>query len=136
MNRKLVCSIGLFLLSVTAIFALENQVQVANDPTLGSQPLCKNCIKDSSNRLTKLKAWMSSKEENQGRNFSGPRTQGVRPTPLYKYFQQPCSEKLGTSSSNGNQNWSPTSWRNFTSTGNRMFDTPTQYGVGSGQSTR
>lgn len=136
MNRKLVFSLGVFLLSISGAFALENQVQVANDLNLGIQPSCKNCNKDSTSCLTKLRAWMSSKEENQGRNHGGPRTQGVRPTPLYKYFQQPCSEKPGTTSSNGNQNWSPTAWRNFTSTGHRMFDTPTQFGVGSGQSSR
>jgi len=133
MNRNLLNSLGVFFLAMGSTFGAESQVVQSPNTSSEMQTGCNHCKKESGSCLTKIKAWMGSKEENQGRNYSGPRTQGVRPTPLYLYFQPPCTEKTGTGSCNNNLNWSPTGWRDFTSTGHRMFDTPTQFGVGSGQ---
>lgn len=133
MNRNLLTSFGVFFLAMGHTFGAENQVIQSPITSSDTQAGCNNCKKESRYCLTKIKAWMGSKEENQGRNYSGPRTQGVRPTPLYLYFQPPCTEKIGAGSCKNNLNWSPTGWRDFTSTGHRMFDTPTQFGVGSGQ---
>lgn len=133
MNRNLLNSLGVFFLAMGSTFGAESQSIQSTNISSDTQPGCNNCKKESGSCLTKIKAWMGSKEENQGRNYSGPRTQGVRPTPLYLYFQPPCTEKTGAGSCKNNLNWSPTGWRDFTSTGHRMFDTPTQFGVGSGQ---
>jgi len=133
MNRILLNSLGVFFLTIVSSFGSESTVIQPPITSSGAQAGCDNCKKGSGSCLTKIKAWMGSKEENQGRNYSGPRTQGVRPTPLYLYFQPACIEKTGTGSCKNSLNWSPTGWRDFTSTGHRMFDTPTQFGVGSGQ---
>jgi hypothetical protein len=133
MNRQLINSIGLFLLTISSAVGAENTIVPSPSASSNTQASCDNCKKETGSCLAKIKVWMGSKEENQGRNYSGLRTQGVRPTPLYMYFQPVCTEKTGTGSCNNNLNWSPTGWRDFTSTGHRMFDTPTQFGVGSGQ---
>lgn len=133
MNRHLLNSTGLFFLTISYAVAAETPVVPSSSASSNTQSSCEKCKKEAGSCLTKIKAWMGSKEENQGRNYSGPRTQGVRPTPLYMYFQPACTEKTGPGSSKNNLNWSPTGWRDFTSTGHRMFDTPTQFGVGSGQ---
>jgi hypothetical protein len=133
MKRQLLNSIGMFFLTIGSVVGAETPVvQPTTTPTVPPAG-CDKCKKETGSCLTKLKAWMGSKEENQGRNYSGPRTQGVRPTPLYMYFQPACTEKSVAGSSKNNLSWSPTGWRDFTSTGHRMFDTPTQFGVGSGQ---
>ena len=133
MNRILLNSLGVFFLTMVSTFGSDITVIEQPMTSSGPQDGCDNCKKGNGSCLTKIKAWMGSKEENQGRNYSGLRTQGVRPTPLYLYFQPPCTEKTGSGSCKNNYNWSPTGWRDFTSTGHRMFDTPTQFGVGSGQ---
>ncbi|NBR04648.1 MAG: hypothetical protein EBT92_02645 [Planctomycetes bacterium] len=133
MNKYLVNSLGVFFLAIGSAVGGDNLVVPSINSTSDSQSSCETCKKNTGSCLTKLKAWMGNKEENQGRNYSGPRTQGVRPTPLYLYFQPACTEKTGTGNCKNNLNWSPTGWRDFTSTGHRMFDTPTQFGVGSGQ---
>ncbi len=133
MKRQLLNSIGMFFLTIGSVVGAETPVvQPTTTPTVPPAG-CDKCKKETGSCLTKLKAWMGSKEENQGRNYSGPRTQGVRPTPLYMYFQPACTEKSGAGSLKNNLSWNPTGWRDFTSTGHRMFDTPTQFGVGSGQ---
>lgn len=79
------------------------------------------------------RSWLFHQEATQGRNNSGARNQGTRQLPLYLFFAPPCQEKPKQENCAKNYSWSPTGWRNFTSTGHRMFDLPTQFGVGSGQ---
>jgi hypothetical protein len=132
MNSKLQYALGVFFLTISSVFGAETPAESSNS-VISSQSNCDKSSKNSGNCFSKIKSWMGSKEENQGRNHFGPRHQGVRPTPLYMYFQPSCAEKNSTGSCNNNLNWSPTGWRDFTSTGHRMFDTPAQFGVGSGQ---
>lgn len=125
MRIKWFLALAASCMSVSSVFSFENAVPV--------DAKCANCPKATGSCWSKLKSWMTHHETPQGLNHGGPRFQGERQVPLYLYFYNSCAEKCNVSGSNANANWSPTGWRNFTSTGHRMFDTPTQFGVGSGQ---